>query len=57
MGVSRVAMAETITLPATSLAMVSLTLSVLAWEARSSTADNKTNRQAPIYTVWCHDKG
>lgn len=41
-------MAATIALTATSLAGVSLTLSLFAWEARSGAADDKTNRQAPF---------
>lgn len=46
MGVSGVTMAGAITLTAKSL--VSLTLSLFAWEARPAAADDKTNRQAPF---------
>lgn len=48
MGVSGVTVAATIALTATSLAVVSLTLSVFAWEARPGAVDDKTNRQAPF---------
>lgn len=49
MGVSGVTMAATIALTATSLAAVSLTLSLFAWGgARPATADDKTNGQAPF---------
>lgn len=48
MGVSGVTVAATIALTATSLAVVSLTLSLFAWEARPAAADDKTNRQDPF---------
>lgn len=48
MGVSGVTVAATIALTATSLAVVSLTLSLFAWEARPGAVDDKTNRQAPF---------
>lgn len=48
MGVSGVTVAATIGLTATSLAVVSLTLSAFAWEARPCVVDDKTNRQAPF---------
>lgn len=48
MGVSGVTVAATITRTATSLAVVSLTLCVFAWEARPGAVDDKTNRQAPF---------
>lgn len=40
--------AATIALSAMSLAVVSLTLSLFALEARPGTVDDKTNRQAPF---------
>lgn len=48
MGVSGVTMAATIALTATSMAVVSLTLSLFAWEARPRAVDDKTNGQAPF---------
>lgn len=48
MGVSGVTVAATIGLTATSLAVVSLTLSLFAWEAKPGAAEDKTNRQAPF---------
>lgn len=48
MGVSGVTVAATIALTATSLAVVSMTLSLFAWEARPAAVDDKTNRQAPF---------
>lgn len=48
MGESGVTMAATIALTAMSLAVVSLTLSLFAWEPRPGTIDDKTNRQAPF---------
>jgi len=43
-----VTVAATIALTATSLAVVSVTLSVFACEAKPSAVDNKTNRQVPF---------
>lgn len=48
MGESGVTMAATIALTAMSLAVVSLTLSLFAWEPGPGTVDDKTNRQAPF---------
>lgn len=48
MGESSVTAAATIALSAMSLAVVSLTLSLFAWEARPGTVDDKANRQAPF---------
>lgn len=48
MGVSGVTVAATIALAATSLAVVSLTPALFAWEAKPAAADDKTNRQAPF---------